>query len=183
MGIFHIEDRLKNQPDIIRSYAWEVIIPEIGSVSESAKDSEDLVIRARITSIPSRGNEKIESNFVGMKQFFPGKPTFSNTISITFEEFEDQLVGKIMYEWANKIFDIRANSPTGGGAQVDKKRDIAKLIIIKQYDYNSQELKLGYKLHNCFIENIEEVTLDYTSNESIKIPITFSYDFFEMLKI
>ncbi len=182
MSNFHIEDRLKNQPDIIRSYNFEVVIPEIGSVCDSIKDSEDLVIRARITSLPSRGNEKIESNFGGMKQFFPGKPTFTNTISITFEEFEDQLVSKAMYEWANRIFDVRANTPTGGGAQVGKKRDVSKLIIVKQFDYAREDLQLSYKLHNCFIENIEEVSLDYTSNESIKIPVVFSYDFFELIK-
>ena len=112
MGIFHIEDRLKNQPDIIRSYAWEVIIPEIGSVSESAKDSEDLVIRARITSIPSRGNEKIESNFVGMKQFFPGKPTFSNTISITFEEFESTYNSEIVNKVLNGMKEVENGNYT-----------------------------------------------------------------------
>lgn len=180
---FHIESRMKNLPDILRGYNFEVIIPDIGSVSESVKDSEDLVVRARISSIPSRGHEKIESNFVGMKQFFPGKPTFSNQISITFEEFEDQLVSKCMYEWANKIFDVRADSPTGGGAQVNKKRDIAKDIIIKQFDYNTQDLERAYKLFNCFIENIEEVSLDYTSNDSIKIPVQFSFDFWELIKL
>jgi hypothetical protein len=183
MGQFHIEDRLKNQPDIIRVYNFEVIIPDIGSVTDSVKDSDDLVIRARIAAIPSRGNEKIESNFVAMKQFFPGKPTFSNTISITFEEFEDQLVSKAMYEWSNRIFDTRANSPTGGGSQVTKKRDIAKDIIIKQFDYATQDLEKAWKLHNCFIENVEEIALDYTANESIKVPVTFSFDFFELLKL
>lgn len=182
MGLFHIEDRLKNAPDIVRSYNWEVIIPDIGSVSESVKDIDDLVVRARITELPSRGVEKIESNFVGMKQFFPGKPTFSNQIPITFEEFEDQLVSKAMYEWANKIFDVRSNSPTGGVAQVDKKREIAKDIIINQFDYNGENLQRSYKLFNCFIENIEAISLDYTSNESIKIPVVFSYDFWELIK-
>lgn len=183
MSLFHIEDRLKNAPDIVRSYNWEVIIPDIGSVSDSVKDADELVVRARITSIPSRGNEKIESNFIGMKQFFPGKPTFSNQISITFEEFEDQLVSKVMYEWSNKIFDIRSNSPTGGGAQVNKKRDIAKEIIIKQFDYNTQDLERAYKLINCFIENVDEISLDYTSNESIKVPVIFSYDYWELIKV
>ena len=179
---FHIEDRFKNSLDILRSYNWELVIPDIGSVSESAKDIEDLIIRVRIAALPSRGNEKIESNFMGMKQFFPGKPTFTNSISVTFEELEDQLVSKILYEWANKTFNVQINSPTGGMSQAEKKRDLAKNIKILQYGNNGELLEKTYELFNCFIENIEEITLDYTSNESVKVPVVFSYDFWNLVK-
>lgn len=178
----HIESRLKNEKDIIRSFDWEVLIPDIGTVTNSIKDMEDLVVRARTVNLPSRGNETIESYFQGMKQKFPGRPTFSDTISITFEEFTDQKISLALYEWANKIFDIRSNSPTGGGSQVAKKRDIAKEIIIKQYSYDKQELKYEYHLFNCFIQNIDEVSLDYSSNDSVKIPVVFAFDYFEILK-
>lgn len=182
MSNFHIESRLKNAKDIIRTYNYEVIIPHIDSVTDSIKDTEDLIVRVRSVNIPSRGNEKIESYFMGMKQMFPGRPTFTNTIAIQFEDFEDQKVSLAMYEWSNRIFDVRASSPDGGHSQVNKKRDIAKDIIIKQYDYNGESLKFQYHLFNCFIENVDEILLDYNSNDSVKVPVSFSFDYFEIEK-
>jgi tail tube protein gp19 len=183
MSNFHIESRLKNAKDPIRTFFFEVIIPHIDSVTDSFKDSEDLVTRVRSVNVPSRGNEPIDSYFMGMKQKFPGKPTFTNTISITFEDFEDQKVSLAMYEWANRIFDIRSNSPTGGMSQATKKRDIAKDIIIKQYAYGGEiSLKFQYHLFNCFIENVDEIQLEYNSNDTVKVPVTFSFDYFEIEK-
>lgn len=178
----HIENRLKNQKDIIRTFDWEIIIPDIGSVSESIKDVEDLIVRARSVNLPSRGTETIESYFRGMKQKFPGRPTFSDTISITFEEFIDQKISLAIYQWANKIFDVRQGSSTGGNSQVAKKRDIAKEIIINQYAYDGTDLKFGVHLYNCFPTNTEEITLDYNANDSIKVPVTFSYDYWEFVR-
>ncbi len=179
---FHIESRLKNSADIIRTYNWEILIPGIGSVCDSLKDMEDLVVRARSVNLPQRGTETIESYFMGMKQKFPGRPTFSDSITVTFEEFEDQKISLGMAEWANRIFDTRSNSPTGGTSQVKKKRDIAKEIIIRQYAYDGSPLKFGVHLFNAFISNADEVALDYNANDSVKIPVTFAFDWFEILR-
>lgn len=176
-GPYHIESRLKGKPDIIRTYNWEITIPRIGEVSESLKDVEELVCRARSTSIPSRGHGKIESNFGAMKQFFPGKPVFTNTIQVTFEDTEDQILSLGLYEWANRIFDVRPNVPTGGTSLAEKKREVALDMILTLQDNNREALKKRYKLVNCFIENIDEVALDYADENSVKIPVTFSYDF------
>ena len=70
---FHIESRLRNEKDIVRTFDWEILIPDIGSVTTSIKDMEDLVVRARSVNLPSRGNETIESYFQGMKQKFLGQ--------------------------------------------------------------------------------------------------------------
>lgn len=179
-GIGHIEDNFKNSPDIVRTYYWQVIIPEIGSVSETVKDADEIMFRARSITLPGRGVEKIESNFMGMKQFFPGRVTFTNSINLRLEETEDQVVSKCLYEWANKIFDVRTNTPTGGFGQVARKREIAKDIIINLLGYNKEPLQRSYKLINCFIENIEDIELSYETNDKIVIPVTLSYDFWTL---
>lgn len=180
---FHIENRTRNLPDPIRSYNWELIIPDIGSVTDSVKDIEDLIVRCRVAAMPSRGIESIESYFMGMKQKFPGRPTFSNTLSVSFQDTENMIISKALYEWANRIFDIRGDSSTGGGARVDKKRDIAKTIYLKLYGYKADKvLDVGFKFVNAYIENQEEVSLDYNSNELITIPVTFSFDYWELTR-
>lgn len=182
MGRYHLEDRLKNSVDIVRTYNWELIIPDIGSVSESVKDADELVTRVRSTSIPGRSVEVIESDWMGMKQFFPGRVNFTHTLQVTFEELENQIVSNVLYEWSNKIFDVRTGSPTGGSSQVSKKRDIAKDIIIRQVAYDGSFLNKSYRLVNCFISNYEDVNLDYTQNDKIMIPVTFSYDYWEFIR-
>lgn len=174
---YHIESRLKSKPDPIRTYNWEVTIPNIGSVSETLKNVDELICRARSTSIPSRGHGKIESNYRAMKQFFPGKPVFTNSIQMTFEETEDQIISLGLYEWCNKIFDVRPDTATGGTSQADKKREIALDMILTLQDNNGVGLAKKYKLVNCFIENVDEVALDYSDENMVKIPVTFSYDF------
>lgn len=178
----HLEARFKNQPDIIRVYNFEVVIPDIKSISDAIPDVEDLTLRARSVTLPSRGNEKIESNFGPMKQFFPGKPTFSHTTTIVFEELEDQMISRVFFDWANLLLDTRPNSPTGGMGQRDTKREVAKDLIIRLFDYNDGVLDRSYKLYNCFPENQDEIALDYSDNNSIKVPITFSYDFWELVR-
>ena len=76
-----LEGRLKHLPDIQRNWRWEIYIPNVNTIpGMPAIIDDDLVIRARTCSLPSRGNEAVESNFMGFKQFFPGKPTFGNTM-------------------------------------------------------------------------------------------------------
>ncbi len=178
----HLESRFKNSPDILRTYNWEIVIPDIKSISDAIPDVEDLTLRARSVSLPSRGNEKIESNFGAMKQFFPGKPTFSHTTTIVFEEFEDQMISKVFFDWANLLLDTRPSSPTGGVSQVEKKRDATKDMLIRLFDVNGEVVERTWKLFNCFPENQDEISLDYTDNNSIKIPVTFSYDFWELVR-
>lgn len=181
-GRGHIEDRFKNSPDIVRTYYWEVIIPDIGTVSDTIKDPDELMFRARSVTLPGRGVEVIESNYMGMRQFFPGRVNFTHTMSIRLEETEDQVVSLALYEWANRIFDVRTNSPSGGFSQTNKKRDVAKDVILRLMGYNGEPLQKAYRLINAFIENVEDIELSYETNDKVVIPITLRYDFWVMDK-
>ena len=79
-----LEGRLKQLPDIQRSWLWEFYIPNVNTIPFAGVTEEDLVIRARTCTLPSRGNEALESYFMGFKQFFPGKPLFGNTMEVQF---------------------------------------------------------------------------------------------------
>ena len=77
MANFTIENRMKKLPDIQRTWMWELLIPAIANVTGGIMgDVDDLIIRVRSAVIPGRQIESMTSEFMGMKQYFPGKTTF-----------------------------------------------------------------------------------------------------------
>ena len=176
-----IEGRAKTLPDIQRNFMWEIFIPDISDVTNGVMgDVEDLVIRARTATIPGRGNEVITSEFVGMKQFFPGKPTFTNTFDVTVEETEDQIVKKALTEWQNQIFSVSPGSARGGQSQRPLKRDVAKDVYLLMYKYNGDEIEKRIRFYNCFVQNVGDMSMAYSGNEAVIYPVTFQYDFWEL---
>jgi len=178
---FTIEGRRKlDMPDVQRSWMWELLIPSIKDVTCGImSDVEDLIIRVRSAVIPSRGNESITSDFMGMKQFFPGKPTFGNTFAVEIEETEDQIVWKSLNAWNELIFNTNPNSPMGGSSQKPMKRDVAKDVFLIMYAYNQRPLDKKVRFFNCFPQSVGDVTMSYTGNEQVKFSCTFQFDFWQ----
>lgn len=178
MANLTIEGRAKQLLDIQRSWMWELLIPAISDVTNGVMtDVEDLIIRARTCVIPSRGNEPMTSEFMGMKQFFPGKPTFGNTFAVGIEETQDQIVWKALTAWQELVFSIDPNSPTGGASQRPLKRDVAKDIFLIMYSYDGKPLEKKVRFINCFPQNVGDVTMDYSGNAQVRFECTFQFDF------
>ena len=177
-----IEGRAKTLPDIQRNFMWEIFIPAISDVTGRIMgDVEDLVIRARTATIPSRGNEPITSEFIGMKQFFPGKPTFGNTFEVTLEESDSQIVHQALTFWQNLIFSVSPGRARGGHSQRPLKRDIAKDVFLLMYKYNGDEIDKRVRFYNCFVQNVGDVSLSYSSNEAVAYSVGFQFDFWELV--
>lgn len=186
MPDFHIDNRLNNLPDVQKTFLWELKIPNIGGIIKSIKDPEELTIRCRSVQIPSRGNETIESNFMGMKQKYASKPTFSQSLPVMFEEYEDQKISKALYEWNNKIFDTNPNSVAAGGSQAIMKRNIAGTgyatdLYLYMYTYNKTKLEKAYRFYNAFPTEVADVSLDYAGGDSVKFNVTFSFDYWDLV--
>jgi len=181
MPNFTIEGRAKTLPDIQRNWMWELLIPSISDVTNGVMgDVEDLIIRCRTAVIPARGNEPIESNFMGMKQFFPGKPTFTHTFDVTIEETQDQIVHKALTAWQNLVFSVSPTTPTGGASLRPLKRDVAKDIYLVMYKYNQEEMERKIRFYNAFISNVGDVPMDYTTQAAGQFTATFQFDFWEL---
>jgi hypothetical protein len=172
--------------DIQRSWMWEVSFPEISNILSDSKIAqmgtggfqEELTCRARSVSIPARGLEMIESNFGAFKQFFPGKFTMDQEVSINFEESESGNLHSIMYEWQQKIFNIKSgHSQMAGG-----KRGLAgtsyvlpnMYLTLKNYAGVLREKMIIYK--NVMPKNVGNAEMSYSNNESQTFSVTFQYD-------
>ena len=180
---FTINGRAYKYPDIQRNFMWQLFIPSVISVAPSAiLDAEDLLVRCRSISIPQRANEAITSNFMGTRQFFPGKADpGGGTVSVNFEDTEDMAIQRIFYEWQQNIFNINPNSPTTAGKSKRlAKRFLTKDMFLILYNYAGVPLPKQIRFHNAWVQNVSEVSMSYDGNESVKYDVTFQYDYWTL---
>lgn len=177
-GLYIEGRKIASFNDIIRNYNHEISFSNTNEFLGTEWGDEDFTLRARSFSLPSRGNDVIESNFGGMKQYFPGKPTFGSTIQVKFEETESQKVQKFLYTWQQYLFDIRK-----GHSTYNRKRStqgaqgICEAITITSFGADGDELPNKYFLQNAWLKDVEEVTIDYSQSEAIVYNATFQFDF------
>ena len=174
MADFTIDGRMKNVADIQRNWKWEFWIPRPPAVSNWKLD--DMIIRCRFAVIPGRGNEPIESNFMGQKQFFPGKPIFPNSFVALFEEFEDKKVSEFLFFWQQAMHDYPGKTSNAGFAITETKAGIKTDIVLRQYGFKGNLIQ-ELKFKNVWIQNVDDVAMDYTGAESVKYSVTFQYDY------
>jgi hypothetical protein len=178
MANLTLEGRIKTFKDIQRTWLWELVIPDISNVTGGVMSNvEDLIVRCRSAVIPARGNEGIQSSFMGMTQWFPSKPTFTQTFDVTIEETEDQIVHKALTAWQDIIFNTDPTAPNGGSSTRPVKRDMAKDIYLIMYKYNQDVMEKKIRFYNAYPENVGDVSLDYTDNSSVKFSTSFRFDF------
>ena len=178
MPNFTIEGRTKRLPDLQRGWMFELLIPAIADVTGGImKDVEDLIIRVRSAVIPGRTIEALTSEFMGMKQYFPGKTTFTSTFTSSIEETQNQIVWKALKYWQNQIYLVDPVDPRGGASQRPNKRSIAKDIFLIEYGYNGKPLEKKVRFYNCYPEGVGDVTVSYESADQVKYEVTWRYDF------
>lgn len=174
MPKLHIEGRQAGLRDPQRNFLWEIFIPDFNN-------SEPLEQRVKSISIPGRSVDPIETYFYGNKQVFTGRTSFPNSITITFEEGEDQKILQLLYEWFQTIYNTDFDSAAGGISNSVTRKDYAKQIILTMYKYNGEQAGKRIMLINSFPQSLPDVTLDYSGNELIRYDVTFSYDLWKFI--
>ena len=179
---FTIEGRLKEIPDIQRNWMWNLIIPNIKiAAPQSAKlGEEDLIVRCRSFAIPPRAIEAVESNFMGMKQWFPMRPTVGGTVDATFEETEDQRIQKIFYEWSQRIFNTNPVGAFAGKSTVPNKRAIARDIFLYMYRYDGSPMDKAIRFVNAWPQNVSTAAMEYAGGAAVQYTVTFQYDYWTL---
>ena len=175
--------RTQNQADVQRNFMWLLAIPGVSTVAPTTAllDQEDLLVRCRSMSIPPRTIAAIQSDFVGTKQYHPGKPDVGGTFVATFEETEDMKIQQIFYEWSQNIFNINPSSPlTAGKSKRPLKRQLTKTVFLQLLGYDGRPLPKAIRFVNAWVQNVAEVALDYGAGDSVKYSVTFQYDFWTL---
>lgn len=183
--------RLSSFKDVQKTYLWNIFIPNIQLLSTSNVlpvpkdliDEEDILLRARSVTIPGGGFESVETNFMGFKQYFPIKLKQTNTITTELEEFEDQKVSKLLYNWKNKIINQNPLSPFAGNSSLltpMKKAPIvgySRNIQLRCYGTDGHELEQKIVCYNAYPADVQDVSLSYHSSDSVKYNVTWQFDY------
>lgn len=186
IGMYIEGRKIKGFSDIQRNYNYEITFQNASSlIPEWGVDGENVTLRVQSFSLPERGNEAIETNFGAMKQFHVGKPTFGNTVDLTFVETESQAVQRFINAWQQRMFDIRA-----GHGNFVKKRGIdgtgltsdgyCDTAYITATTVGGVEEVNKYWFINIWPQNVGAVTIDYSqAGDAVKFPVTFQFDFWD----
>lgn len=183
MADFSIGTVGKQLGDIQRAYTWELRLSLPTLIAQVATE-EQLIIRCRSVVIPGRSQDVITSNFMGMEQFFPGRVHFTNPFNITFEEFEDRLVSKTLYQWQQATFDTVEG--VAGGTGNRKSQIVSPSCRLQLLDYTGLEIPKAdngcIQINNAWPESVAEVPMSYADNNAIQYTLALRYDTWEYVK-
>lgn len=175
---FHIGSRMANKADVSQNWMFQVRFPLIAKVIGSSNNDEELTLRCTSVTLPAQQIEAIESVFMGTKQFFPGKKTMGGTFSCTFYETNDQIISSSLYAWSQNLFNYNAqNVENGGKSSYSNKSQFAIDAYVDMFKYNGEKQRYGIRLVNCWLQNVDGASLNWTGNEVINYTATFQCDY------
>jgi hypothetical protein len=164
-------DVLKNNlTNPAKTYLWEMLFTNpIGG-----GDSDVMDLRCQTTVIPGRGHGQITVPFKGTPGIvFPGKLTMSHTWTMTFIEGTDRKVFDALHGWQEAITGARTGV---GGPDVAIKADVYLRCLSMQ-----GEVWMTIKAIGMFVQNVDDVPLNYEDDTSIYFNATFSFDRWELV--
>lgn len=151
-----------------RDFLWEIVVPApIGG-----GDVETFQLRAQSTKIPSREQGQIKIPFKqtpGIK--VPGKVSFEDTWTCTFIEGEDHKVRDAMVGW----MDLIVNPTTGTGTGDSSIKTDIYLNLLTVVGGTATSIKLK----GCYIKGLGSINLAFSSEDTVKYEVTFSFDSIE----
>lgn len=178
MNNMHIANRMSNiDKDVQRTYNWEVDI----TVPVSIKDktdilNDDITLRARNVTIPGSTTTAIQSDFMGMKQYFAGASELEHTLAIEFEEFEDMSVSKLLNAWQRACYDDQ--NLDNNETQSSKSGYTAESFVLRFFDQNGSALPKKIEFHGIWLQSFASVSLSYGDSAAVKYPATFQWDYY-----
>jgi len=165
IGIDSLKGNLTNPA---RTFMWDVLIPvPVGSGSSTTYQ-----IRAQSSSIPGRSNAAIA---IPYKQtagvMVAGKLEFPHTWQCTFIEGEDKKVFDAIHSWQQNIVNDAFGVGTGDPFY---KTDVYISLLTTTGD-----TFMKIKIKGAWVQQIQDLALAYSDNETVKYTVTFEYDSWE----
>ena len=150
-----------------RSFLWQVVFPNIIG---GGSDTTTLLLRAQSASMPERSQGAIEINFQqGPKLQIPGRLEYPHTWDVVFVEGEDSAIFSAFYGWAQQMVNDVTNLAGGEFA------DISTTALFQLLSADGSTVTNEYTFNSIWVQKIGQVSLDYTDQNVVKIPITFRY--------
>lgn len=125
---------------------------------------------------PSQTINATEHDYLNHKYYYPGKAIW-NDVSMTFIDLE----GGTAVGLKSLLSSIGYQTPAdqgddGGGLSKEKVLDEIGRITIQQLN-EKNEVVDSWTLHNPFPIEINYGELDYSSDETVEVSVTWKYDY------
>ena len=179
---------IKNNPDILKSWLYQVIFEyESGSVLSKVIGTDDFMLRAKTAILPPKEFGELSTEYMGSKIVYPGKATIANTMEITFDEFQDMYISKAIHRWQNLLFnqgfqnDIDATGITGGASSNYLKDYCANVRVVLYDSALKSKLPVEYKFYYVWPKSLSQAALGAENSEKVQRTVTFQYSTFEMV--
>lgn len=137
--------------------------------------STDLPYRVRTLTVPDSSSEPIEINFRFMKAEFAGRDASGHTFDVTFWDDISLSSYKALYEWRKMIQNSVA------GTQSDKSEYTGDIQIDLLGSAGENDILSSYMIYYAYPENLQQVSLDYSSSDAFNFSVTFKFDWFTLV--
>lgn len=153
-----------------KDYLWEFIIPQVPAAAGAA--SPTLTFRARVSAWPGRQVGKQMDHFKGHRIGHPTKNMFPMQLPVTFQEGMDGVIISTLYNWFQAWLNEKDGSSQGESA--------VKVDAFVRILNHSQQVVLQGHMFGFFVENMPDAALSYESENLLRIPTTFGYDYWTL---
>jgi len=124
------------------------------------------------TSLPETSFEEVDVKYGGISYKIAGNKSFGDwTVSLNIDE--KGLILDKFHDWQKMIYNLG-----DGSAGLPSKYMADQEIHL--LDYTGNTIK-SYKLFGCWPKTIGAVNMDYSTNDTATIDITFTYLYYEMM--
>jgi len=151
--------------DPLRSYNFDLLITSMPG------NGDGNLIRLSVTtaSIPGFAVESFESNHHGHTIKHAGRGIHTRTLTIEYEESSDLRIYNAFRSWR----DLQWHPVTGVQAEpAEYKTD----GFLELYDAGKNQTK-RIKMIGMYVEDVADSILDGAASDSVKVSVTFSYDY------
>jgi len=174
--------------EIQRTYNWILSLEPPDSVktamdflvSPADLSMNSLSIRCRSSSLPGRSFDVTTVKYMGRERFFPTSVHYTNPFILTFEEFEDKKIAKMLYRWQNLVAkSVLYNNEISA---FTSKNCILHLINTKPEE-NIKTDTNSINFINAWPESVAEVPLSYAESSVVQYSLSLRYDSWDYLSV
>jgi hypothetical protein len=170
---------IRSAGQLSHAYDWFVVFNLAGAGTDLKKLASNLGvtdntlnIRCESSDQPKRTNDKVTIDNRGHQVFYPGRTTYSNTLTLTFLEYVDMNVITFINAWFDLLW-----SP-GVGAQ-SNKNDLSATVELHRVAPDSTTETFAYQLNGCFPSDFDSGgNMDGSTSAPFKPTLTLSYDYY-----
>lgn len=184
MSVFTTQ--IKNLPDLAKQYLFQVVFEFDNDELKNMLNAEEMILRAKTATIPAKSFGELTTEYMGSKLVYPGKATVDGDLSITFDEFQDMMISKVLHKWSNLMYnhatgkeDIDSGSV---GAFSNYLKDYTATITVYLYDSTLKtKLPIAYRFRFAWPKEIASAELNMEGDAKIQRQVTFKYSTYEVI--